>query len=218
VRAVIADDSALLREGLARLLEEAEIEVVGQARDADELMLKVRSYRPDVAIVDIRMPPTQTDEGIRAAREIRVKHPETGVLVLSQHIAHTYAVELLGDSAEGLGYLLKDRVADVDEFAAAVRRVGEGGSVLDPLVVAELVGRNRGDDPLGRLSPREREVLERAAFGRSNGQIAAELGVTVNTVKFHLASIFRKLGVANRTAAATAYVRMAVRDDERLAP
>jgi DNA-binding NarL/FixJ family response regulator len=193
VRAVIADDSALLREGLARLLEDAEIEVVGQARDADELMLKVRSYRPDVAIVDIRMPPTQTDEGIRAAREIRVKHPETGVLVLSQHIAHTYAVELLGDSAEGLGYLLKDRVADVDEFAAAVRRVGEGGSVLDPLVVAELVGRNRGDDPLGRLSPREREVLELMAEGRTNPAIGRRLFISPRAVEKHVTSIFVKL-------------------------
>jgi DNA-binding NarL/FixJ family response regulator len=193
VRAVIADDSALLREGLARLLEEAEIEVVGQARDADELMLKVRSYRPDVAIVDIRMPPTQTDEGIRAAREIRVKHPETGVLVLSQHIAHTYAVELLGDSAEGLGYLLKDRVADVDEFAAAVRRVGEGGSVLAPLVVAELVGRNRGDDSLGRLSPREREVLELMAEGRTNPAIGRRLFISPRAVEKHVTSIFVKL-------------------------
>jgi DNA-binding NarL/FixJ family response regulator len=152
LRTVIADDSTLLREGLARLLEEAGFDVVGQARDADELMLKVRSYHPDVAIVDIRMPPTQTDEGIRAAREIRQKHPETSVLVLSQHVAHTYAVELLGDSAEGLGYLLKDRVTDVDEFAAAVRRVADGGSALDPLVVAELVGRSRADDPLVRLT------------------------------------------------------------------
>ena len=180
---MIADDSTLLREGLARLLEEAGIEVVGQARDADELMLKVRSYHPDVAIVDIRMPPTQTDEGIRAAREIRAKHPETGVLVLSQHVAHTYAVELLADSAEGLGYLLKDRVADVEEFTAAVRRVAEGGSALDPLVVAELVGRNRGDDPIaaalaarargaradgrGPLEPRDRAAaLHLAARGR----------------------------------------------------
>src|SRR5262249_52605101 len=127
LRAVIADDSTLLREGLARLLEEAGVEVVGQARDADELLLKVRSYHPDVAIVDIRMPPTQTDEGIRAAQEIRAKHPETGVLVLSQHVAHVYAVELLADDAEGLGYLLKDRVAEVDDFVAAVRRVAEGG-------------------------------------------------------------------------------------------
>jgi DNA-binding NarL/FixJ family response regulator len=193
VRAVIADDSILLREGLARLLEEAGIEVVGQAQDADELLLKVRSYHPDVAIVDIRMPPTQTDEGIRAAREIRAKHPETGVLVLSQHVAHTYAVELLSESAEGLGYLLKDRVSDVEEFTGAVRRVGEGGSALDPLVVAELVGRNRRDDPIERLSPREREVLELMAQGRSNAAIGQRLFISPRAVEKHVTSIFTKL-------------------------
>ena len=191
--AVVADDSTLLREGLARLLEEAEIEVVGQARNADELMLKVRSYHPDVAIVDIRMPPTQTDEGIRAAREIRAKHPETGVLVLSQHVAHTYAVELLAESAQGLGYLLKDRVGDVDEFISAVRRVAEGGSALDPLVVAELVGRDRGDDPLEWLSPREREVLELMAEGRSNQAIGQRLFISPRAVEKHVTSIFAKL-------------------------
>ena len=191
--AVIADDSTLLREGLARLLEEAEIEVVGQARNADELLLKVRSYHPDVAIVDIRMPPTQTDEGIRAAREIRTKHPGTGVLVLSQHVAHTYAVELLADDAQGLGYLLKDRIADVDEFTAAVQRVAEGGSALDPLVVAELVGRNRGDDPIERLSPREREVLELMAEGRSNQAIGKRLFISPRAVEKHVTSIFTKL-------------------------
>jgi DNA-binding NarL/FixJ family response regulator/class 3 adenylate cyclase len=195
LRAVIADDSTLLREGLARLLEEAGIQVVGQARDADELLLKVRSYQPDVAIVDIRMPPTQTDEGIRAAQEIRARHPGTGVLVLSQHVAHTYAVELLADSAEGLGYLLKDRVADVDEFTAAVRRVGEGGSALDPLVVSELVGRSRGADPLGRLSPREREVLELMAEGRSNQAIGQRLFISPRAVEKHVTSIFTKLGL-----------------------
>ena len=193
--AVIADDSTLLREGLARLLEEAEIEVVGQARNADELMLKVRSYHPDVAIVDIRMPPTQTDEGIRAAREIRAKHPDTGVLVLSQHVAHTYAVELLADSAQGIGYLLKDRVADVEEFTAAVHRVAEGGSALDPLVVAELVGRNRGHDPVERLSPREREVLELMAEGRSNQAIGQRLFISPRAVEKHVTSIFVKLGL-----------------------
>jgi DNA-binding NarL/FixJ family response regulator/class 3 adenylate cyclase len=193
LRAVIADDSALLREGLARLLAEVDVEVVGQARDADELMLKVRSYRPDVAIVDIRMPPTQTDEGIRAAREIRERHPETGVLVLSQHVAHTYAVELLADSAERLGYLLKDRVADVEEFAAAVRRVAEGGSALDPLVVAELVGRSRGDDPVAGLSPRERDVLELMAEGRSNQAIGKRLFISPRAVEKHVTSIFAKL-------------------------
>ena len=191
--AVVADDSTLLREGLARLLEEAGIEVVGQARNADELMLRVRSYRPDVAIVDIRMPPTQTDEGIRAAREIRARHPGTGVLVLSQHVAHTYAVELLSETAEGLGYLLKDRVAEVDEFTAAVRRVAEGGSALDPLVVAELVGRSREDDPIERLSPREREVLELMAEGRSNHAIGQRLFISPRAVEKHVTSIFAKL-------------------------
>jgi DNA-binding NarL/FixJ family response regulator/class 3 adenylate cyclase len=193
VRAVIADDSTLLREGLARLLEEVGIEVVAQARDADELMLKVRSYHPDVVIVDIRMPPTHTDEGIRAAREIRAKHPETGVLVLSQYVAHTYAVELLADSAEGLGYLLKDRVSQVDEFTAAVRRVADGGSALDPLVVAELVGRNRGDDPIERLSPRERDVLELMAEGRSNQAIGQRLFISPRAVEKHVTAIFTKL-------------------------
>jgi len=193
LRAVIADDSTLLREGVARLLEEAGIEVIGQARNADELLLKVRSYLPDVAIVDIRMPPTQTDEGIRAALEIRAKYPDTGVLVLSQHVAHTYAVELLGESAEGLGYLLKDRVAEVDEFTAAVRRVAEGGTALDPLVVAELVGRSRGDDPIERLSPREHEVLELMAEGRSNQAIGQRLFISPRAVEKHVTSIFMKL-------------------------
>jgi DNA-binding NarL/FixJ family response regulator/class 3 adenylate cyclase len=193
LRAVIADDSTLLREGLARLLREAGIEVVGQARNADELMLKVRSYHPDVAIVDIRMPPTQTDEGIRAAREIRERYSGTGVLVLSQHVAHTYAVELLSESAEGLGYLLKDRVSDVDEFVAAVERVAEGGSVLDPLVVAELVGRNRTDDPVSRLSPREREVLELMAEGRTNHAICKTLFISPRAVEKHVTNIFTKL-------------------------
>ena len=193
LRVVLADDSVLLREGTARILGDAGFDVVGQSGDADDLMLKVRSYAPDVAIVDIRMPPTQTDEGIRAAREIRAKHPETGVLVLSQHVAHTYAVELLEDSAEGLGYLLKDRVSDVAEFTAAVRRVAEGGSALDPLVVAELVGRNRGDDPIARLSPREREVLELMAEGRSNQAIGQRLFISPRAVEKHVTSIFTKL-------------------------
>jgi DNA-binding NarL/FixJ family response regulator/class 3 adenylate cyclase len=195
LHAVIADDSALLREGLARLLAEADIEVIGQARNADELLLKVRSYHPDVAIVDIRMPPTQTDEGITAALEIREKYPETGVLVLSQHVAHTYAVTLLGESAEGLGYLLKDRVSDVEEFVAAVRRVAEGGSALDPLVVTELVGRNRRDDPVERLSSREREVLELMAEGRSNHAIGQLLFISPRAVEKHVTNIFGKLGL-----------------------
>jgi DNA-binding NarL/FixJ family response regulator/class 3 adenylate cyclase len=191
--AVIAEDSTLLREGIARLLEEAEIDVVGQAGNVDELMLKVRSYHPDVAIVDIRMPPTQTDEGIRAAREIRERHPETGVLVLSQYVAHTYAVELLSDSAEGIGYMLKDRIADVDDFTAAVRRVAEGGSALDPVVVAELMGRRRGNDPVEQLSPREREVMELMAEGRSNQAIGQRLFISPRAVEKHVTSIFAKL-------------------------
>jgi DNA-binding NarL/FixJ family response regulator/class 3 adenylate cyclase len=195
LKAVIAEDSTLLREGLARLLEEAQISVVGQAGNPDELLLKVRSYSPDVAIVDIRMPPTQTDEGIRAAKEIRGKYPGTGVLVLSEYVVHTYAVELLSDSAEGLGYLLKARVADVDQFIESVRRVAEGGSALDPAVVAELVGRNRGHDPVERLSPREREVMELMAEGRSNQAIGERLFISPRAVEKHVTSIFAKLGL-----------------------
>jgi DNA-binding NarL/FixJ family response regulator len=193
MRVVIADDSVLLREGIARLLGDAGFEVVGQAGDADELLLKVRSYSPQVAIVDIRMPPTQTDEGLRAAREIREKYPDTGVLVLSQYVEPEYALDLLSESAEGVGYLLKDRVADVGEFAAAVRRVGEGGSALDPAVVALLVGRSRKDDPVTRLTPREREVLEQMAEGRSNQAISQRLVVTERAVEKHVTSIFAKL-------------------------
>ena len=178
MRVVIADDSVLLREGIAKLLEESGFEVAGQSSTADDLMLKVRSYKPDVAIVDIRMPPTHTDEGLRAAKEIRESYPDVGVLVLSQYVEAGYAMELLQGSAEGVGYLLKDRVADIAEFADAVRRVGEGGSALDPTVVSRLVGRRRGEDPLDALTPREREVLELMAEGRSNQAIAEKLVVT----------------------------------------
>jgi DNA-binding NarL/FixJ family response regulator len=192
-RVVIADDSVLLREGLARLLEDAGFEIVGQAGDGDELLLKVRSYAPDVAIVDIRMPPTHTDEGLRAAQEIRERHPGVGVLVLSQYVESGYALELLQGNAEGVGYLLKDRVSDVKEFAAAVKRVGDGGSALDPEVVSRLVGRRRGEDPLSQLTPREREVLELMAEGRSNAAIAEKLVVTLRAVEKHVTSIFGKL-------------------------
>ena len=192
-RVVLAEDSVLLREGIARLLEDAGFEVVGQAGNADELMLKVRSYKPNVAIVDIRMPPTHTDEGLRAAREIREKHPETGVLVLSQYLETAYALELLSESAESVGYLLKDRVADIDAFVDAVRRVAEGGSALDPAVVSQLVGRQRRDDPVAELTPREREVLELMAQGRSNQAIAESLVVTERAVEKHVTSIFGKL-------------------------
>ncbi|MFL5925985.1 MAG: response regulator [Gaiellaceae bacterium] len=193
MRVVIADDSVLLREGVASLLEDAGFEVVGQAGDPDELLLKVRSYEPDVAIVDIRMPPTHTDEGLRAAQAIRESYPGVGVLVLSQYVESGYALELLQGSAEGVGYLLKDRVSDVKEFAAAVKRVGEGGSALDPEVVSRLVERRRGDDPLSQLTPREREVLELMAEGRSNQAIAERLVVTERAVEKHVTSILQKL-------------------------
>jgi DNA-binding NarL/FixJ family response regulator len=195
MRLVIADDSVLLREGLARLLGDAGFDVVGQAGDAEDLMRKIRFDRPDVAIVDIRMPPTHTDEGLRAAQEIRSNHPDVGVLVLSQYVEPGYALELLADSAEGVGYLLKDRVSDVDDFAAAVRRVGEGGSALDPAVVSQLVGRRRRHDPLDDLTPREREVLELMAEGRSNAAVGEKLVITPRAVEKHVTSIFAKLGL-----------------------
>jgi DNA-binding NarL/FixJ family response regulator len=193
VRVVIADDSVLLREGIARLLEDAGFEVIAQSGTADDLMLKVRSYSPDVAVVDIRMPPTHTDEGLRAAQEIREKHPAVGVLVLSQYVEPAYALELLAESAEGVGYLLKDRVSDVGEFASAVKRVAEGGSALDPAIVSQLVGRRRRDDPIDHLTAREREVLELMAEGRSNSGIAERLVVTERAVEKHVTSIFGKL-------------------------
>jgi DNA-binding NarL/FixJ family response regulator len=192
-RVVIADDTLLLREGIARLLADAGFDIVGQAGDGDELLLKVRSYKPDVAIVDIRMPPTHTDEGLRAAQEIREKHPGVGVLVLSQYVESGYALELLQGSAEGVGYLLKDRVSDVAEFAAAVKRVADGGSALDPEVVSRLVGRRRGEDPLSQLTAREREVMELMAEGRSNQAIAERLFITPRAVEKHVTSIFGKL-------------------------
>lgn len=189
----MADDSVLLREGLVRLLEEAGFEVVGQAADAEDLLRKVRAHKPDAAIVDVRMPPTHTDEGIRAAQEIRAELPEVGVLVLSQYVEETYARELLADDAAGIGYLLKDRVTDIDALADAVRRIGAGGSALDPEVVSEMLGRKREDDPLEALTPREREVLGLMAEGRSNSAIAAELVVTDRAVEKHVTSIFSKL-------------------------
>ena len=159
IRVVIADDSVLLREGLARLLEESGFEVAGQAGDAEDLLRKVGAHKPDVAVVDVRMPPTHTDEGLRAAHAIRNEFPGTGVLVLSQYVEEAYALELLSQSTESTGYLLKDRVADVDSFTDAVRRVAGGGSALDPEVVALLLGRRRREDPLQSITPREREVL-----------------------------------------------------------
>jgi DNA-binding NarL/FixJ family response regulator/class 3 adenylate cyclase len=193
VRVVLAEDSVLLREGIARLLEDAGFDVVAQSGTAEDLLRHVGMHKPDVALVDIRMPPTQSDEGLRAAQQIRERWPDTGVLVLSQYVEPVYAMELLGDNAEGVGYLLKDRVSDVDEFAAAVRRVAEGGSALDPAVVSQLVGRRRRDDPLEELTPREREVLELMAEGRSNQAIAERLVITLRAVEKHVTSIFGKL-------------------------
>jgi DNA-binding NarL/FixJ family response regulator len=192
---VLADDSVLLREGVARLLVDAGFEVVGQVDNAEDLVRRVGFSKPDVAIVDIRMPPTHTDEGLRAAKQIRERYPQVGVLVLSQYVEPGYAMELLSDSSEGVGYLLKDRVSDIEEFASAVRRVAQGGSALDPAVVSQLVGRRRRDDPLAELTGREREVLELMAEGRSNTGIAERLVVTERAVEKHVTSIFQKLGL-----------------------
>jgi DNA-binding NarL/FixJ family response regulator len=193
MRVVLADDSVLLREGVARLLEEAGFEVVGQAGDAEDLLRKVRAHKPDVAVVDVRMPPTHTDEGLRAAAAIREAHPGTGVVVLSAYIDEGPALELISDGAEGLGYLLKDRVADVAEVVDAVRRVAGGGSVIDPEVVAQLVGRRRTRDPIQELSEREREVLALMAEGRSNQAICERLFLSPKTVEGHVRSIFTRL-------------------------
>ncbi len=195
MRVVVAEDSVLLREGIVRLLTERGFEVVGQAGDAEDLLRKVGAHKPDAVVADIRMPPDNTDDGLRAALEIRRRHPDTGVLVLSAYVEEAYAMELVSDTAAGLGYLLKDRVADVDAFIDALRRVGEGGSALDPEVVSRLLGRSRRDDPLAELTPREREVLELMAEGRSNAAIAEQLVVTERAVEKHVTSIFGKLNL-----------------------
>ena len=212
MRLVIAEDSVLLREGMVRLLEEQGFEVAGQAGDGEDLLRKVRAHKPDVAVVDVRMPPTHTDEGLRAAQQIREELPGVGVLVLSQYVEEAYATELIGDRAEGVGYLLKDRVADVDAFADAVRRVGQGGSALDPEVVSLMLGRKR-DEPLSELTPREREVLGLMAEGLSNHAIAERLVVTERAVEKHVTSIFGKLRLPptgethRRVLAVLAYMR-----------
>jgi DNA-binding NarL/FixJ family response regulator len=213
MRVVVADDSVLMREGIVRLLEEADFEVVAQAGDAEDLVRKVRAHKPDVAVIDIRMPPTNTDDGLRAALELRAELPDTGVLVLSQYVEEGYAVDLLSEGGEGVGYLLKDRVGDVRLFTDAVVRVAGGGSALDPEVVSHMLKRKRREDPLEELTPREREVLALMAEGRSNKAVAEQLVVTERAVEKHVTSIFGKLRLSaapedhRRVLAVLAYLR-----------
>lgn len=192
-RVIVADDSLLFREGLVRLLCEHGLDVVAQTDNADDLVRRVGGLRPDVAVVDIRMPPTHTDEGVRAAEQIGECYPGVGVVVLSQYATSTYAVRLLAGSSGGRGYLLKDRIGDLDTFADAIRRVGSGGSVVDPQVVAGLVGRERRAGPLGDLSERELEILALMAEGRSNAGICERLVLSHRTIESHSRTIFRKL-------------------------
>jgi DNA-binding NarL/FixJ family response regulator len=192
---VIAEDSVLLREGVARVLDDAGVEVVGSCETADELLVKVATHAPDIAIVDIRLPPTHSDEGMQAAVAIRTQHPDVGVLVLSQYVEVGLAMKLLADSAEGAGYLLKDRISNVREFVSAVERVAGGGSAIDPIIVSTLLSKRRTDDVLMELTPREREVLELMAEGRSNQGIADELVITVRAAEKYVSSIFGKLGL-----------------------
>ena len=213
MRVVIADDAVLLREGASRLLEEAGFEVVAQAGDAEDLLRKVRSHKPDVAIIDVRMPPDNADDGLRAALTIRAELPEIGILLLSQYVEDRYLGELLAEGAEGVGYLLKDRLAEVERLADAVERVAAGGSVLDPEVVAQMVGRRRNDGPLDSLTDREREVLDLMAEGLTNRAIAKELFVSERGVERHVTSIFTKLDLPpserdhRRVLAVLAYLR-----------
>jgi len=193
VRVVVAEDDVLMREGIVRLLVEAGFEVVAQAGDADALLRKALAHKPDVVVADVQMPPGGGDDGLRAALELRRQRPETGVLVLSQFYEEQYALELIGDRPEGVGYLLKERVGDVDAFTDAVSRVAAGGSALDPEVVGRMLGRRRADGPLDRLSPRERDVLAAMAEGKSNQGIAQALVVTEAAVEKHVTGIFHKL-------------------------
>jgi len=196
LRVVIAEDQVLLREGIVRLLGDAGFDVVAQAADAEDLVRKVAAHSPDVAIIDIQMPPTNTDDGLRAALHIRATQPEVGVLVLSQFVEEAYALDLIGEDAAGVGYLLKDRVADVAAFTDAILRVSRGGSALDPEVVAQMLGRPRRQDPLANLSPREREVLTLMAEGRTNRAIADALFISVHAVEKHVTNIFSRLGLS----------------------
>jgi DNA-binding NarL/FixJ family response regulator len=193
MRVVIADDSVIVREGIVALLTRAGIDVAGQASNPDELMDEVDEHRPDVAIVDIRMPPTHTDEGLRAAHALRERHPGIGILILSQYVEVGVATRLLAESPEGLGYVLKDRVADVDEFTGTLGRVADGGSALDPQIVSQLLTAEHRNGPLATLTPREREVLELIAEGRSNPSIAEHMGITLRSTEKHVSSIFAKL-------------------------
>jgi DNA-binding NarL/FixJ family response regulator len=195
VQVAIAEDSVLLREGLTRVLSESGLDVVAAYDNADELLRYVRSFPPSIVIVDIRLPPTHTDEGMRAALHIRDSHPDVKVLVLSQYVEVGLALELLSDSSGGVGYLLKDRIADIDEFVASVRRVASGGSAVDPKIVATLLQGRRSDDPLTLLTPREREVLELMATGASNQGIADKLTITLRAAEKYVSSIFTKLGI-----------------------
>jgi len=213
VRVVLGEDDVLLREGIARLLGEAGFEVVAQAGDAENFLRKALAHRPDVAVVDIQMPPGSADDGLRAALQLRDRLPETGVLVLSQFYDDAYALDLIGDSAEGVGYLLKERVGDVDAFTDAVARVAAGGSALDPEVVGRMLGRRRREGPLDELTPRERDVLAQLAEGKSNHGIAEALVVSNASVEKHVTSIFQKLGLKTsptghrRVLAALTYLR-----------
>jgi DNA-binding NarL/FixJ family response regulator len=212
-RVVIGEDDVLMREGIARILGEAGYEVVAQAGDADDLLRKALAHHADVAVVDVKMPPERSDDGLRAAIELRRQRPDTGVLVLSQYLEERYAVELIGDRAEGVGYLLKERVGDVDAFVDAVNRVASGGSALDPEVVSRMLGRRGHQTPLAQLTPRERDVLAAMAEGKSNLGIAEELFVTEAAVEKHVTSIFQKLGLGptltehRRVLAVLTYVR-----------
>jgi DNA-binding NarL/FixJ family response regulator len=200
MRVAIAEDSVLLREGLARLLTDGGFDVVARCGTADELRRELLVQLPDVAILDIRLPPTHSDEGLRAAVEIRERHPSVAVLVLSQYVEPGLAMTLLADSAEGVGYLLKDRISDVPDFLSAVRRVANGGSAVDPLIVSALLSRRRLDDPLERLTPREREVLELMATGQSNQGIADRMVITLRAVEKYVSTIFDKLGLPSTSS------------------
>jgi DNA-binding NarL/FixJ family response regulator len=219
MRVVIAEDLALLRDGLTRLLRDNGFEVVAAVRDGDALVHAVHLERPDIAIVDIRLPPTFRDEGLRAALELRERSPDTAILVVSQYVEPTYATELLADGRGGIGYLLKDRIMEVAEFVDAVRRVAEGGTALDAEVVAQLFSRRRNDEPLEQLTSREREVLGLMAEGRSNAGIADELVLTIGAVEKHIANIFMKLRLPQsgtdhrRVLAVLTYLQQAPSDD-----